>query len=131
LGNNPHDEEGEGEEQEDTVYSVKLRAFRLKKAEKGDSGWAELGYGVLRLKKHKETEARRMLLRNSSTGKININFNLYSGLKPSQAKKAITFVGHDDGVSQTYSVRLQSEEHAAKLKEALEKEIALVKGSTE
>jgi len=72
LGNNPHDEEGEGEEQEDTVYSVKLRAFRLKKAEKGDSGWAELGYGVLRLKKHKETEARRMLLRNSSTGKINI-----------------------------------------------------------
>jgi nucleoporin NUP2 len=47
LGNNPHDEEGEGEEQEDTVYSVKLRAFRLKKAEeKGGSGWAELGYGM-------------------------------------------------------------------------------------
>ncbi|KAF8236616.1 hypothetical protein L208DRAFT_1390760 [Tricholoma matsutake] len=132
LGNNPHDEEGEGEEQEDTVYSIKLRAFRLKKAEEpGGPGWVELGYGVLRLKKHKETEARRMLLRNSSTGKININFNLYSGLKPSQTKKAVTFVGHDDGVSQTYSVRLQSEEQAAKLKEALEKEIALVKGSAE
>jgi hypothetical protein len=28
--------------------------------------------GVLRLKKHKETSARRMLLRNSTTGKINI-----------------------------------------------------------
>jgi nucleoporin NUP2 len=59
------------------------------------------------------------------------NFNLYSGLKPSQTKKAITFVGHGDGVSQTYSVRLQSEEQAAKLKEALEKEIVLVKSSAE
>lgn len=87
-----------------------------------------------------------MLLRNSSTGRINIvcvsiifqtlsiltnffyqNFTLYSGLKPSQMKKVVTFVGHDDGVSQTYSVRLQSEEQAAKLKEALEKEISLVK----
>jgi nucleoporin NUP2 len=47
LGTNPHDEEGEGEEQEDTSYSVKLRAFRLKKEEeKGGAGWAELGYGM-------------------------------------------------------------------------------------
>jgi len=47
LGSNPHDEEGEGEEQEDTIYSVKLRAFRLKKPEeKGGSGWVELGYGA-------------------------------------------------------------------------------------
>lgn len=39
------------------------------------NGWNSLTafvLGVLRLKKHKETEARRMLLRNSSTGKINI-----------------------------------------------------------
>lgn len=38
------------------------------------TGWFDLLLmpGVLRLKKHKETEARRMLLRNSSTGKINI-----------------------------------------------------------
>lgn len=47
LGSNPHDEEGEGEEQEDTVYSVKLRAFRMKKEEeKGGPGWTELGYGL-------------------------------------------------------------------------------------
>jgi len=132
LGNNPHDEEGEGEEQEDTVYSIKLRAFRLKKAEeKGGSGWVELGYGVLRLKRHRETEARRILLRNSSTGKININFNIYSGLMPSQTRKTLTFVGHDNGVSQTYSIRLQNEEQAAQLKDALEKEIALVKAKLE
>jgi len=44
-------------------------------------------------------------------------------------KKAVTFVGHDTGVSQTYSVRLQSEEQAAKLKEVLEKEVLLIKGN--
>lgn len=92
--------------------------------EKGGAGWAELGYGVLRLKKHKETGARRVLLRNSSSGKININFNIYSGLKPSQAKKALTFVGHSNGASQTYSVRLQTEGQATELKEALDREIA-------
>jgi nucleoporin NUP2 len=54
------------------------------------------------------------------------NFNLYAGLAPSQAKKTLTFVGHDDGISQTYSVRLQSEEQAVKLKEALETQVALV-----
>lgn len=125
TSNKQHDEEGEGEEDEDTVHSVKLKAYRMRKAdEKGGAGWAELGYGVLRLKKHKETGARRVLLRNSSSGKININFNIYSGLKPSQAKKALTFVGHSNGASQTYSVRLQTEGQATELKEALDREIA-------
>ncbi|KAG5638453.1 hypothetical protein H0H81_012518 [Sphagnurus paluster] len=127
----PHDEEGEGEEQEETVHAVKLKAFRLSKGESGSS-WLELGYGVLRLKKHKETEARRLLLRNSSTGKININFNIYSGLKPTQSKKALTFIGHDEaGASHTYSVRLQNEEHATSLKEAIDREIAFVKAKSD
>ncbi|KAJ3550000.1 hypothetical protein NMY22_g667 [Coprinellus aureogranulatus] len=128
LGVNPHDEEGEGEEEEETVHAIKSKAFRMKKAdEKGGPGWVEIGYGVLRLKKHKETSARRMLLRNSTTGKININFALYPGLKPSLAKKAVTFIGHDNGVAQTYSVRVPNEEAAKDLKEALEREIAFVK----
>jgi nucleoporin NUP2 len=47
FGTSPHDEEGEGEEEEDTIYSAKLRAFRLKKEdEAGGSGWVELGYGM-------------------------------------------------------------------------------------
>lgn len=46
TSNNQHDEEGEGEEDEDTVHSVKLKAYRMRKAdEKGGAGWAELGYG--------------------------------------------------------------------------------------
>lgn len=86
-----------------------------------------------------------MLLRHSTTGKILIvrcllcrlfcshsvlqNFNLYSGLKVTQSKRALTFVGHNDGISQTYSVRLQNEEQATTLKDVLEKEIASVKPS--
>ncbi|TEB38348.1 hypothetical protein FA13DRAFT_1761541 [Coprinellus micaceus] len=128
LGVNPHDEEGEGEEDEKTVHSIKSKVYRMRKAdEKGGPGWVEAGHGVLRLKKHKETSARRMLLRNSTTGKININFALYSGLSPNQSKKTVTFIGHDNGVAQMYNARVPSEEAARELKEALEREVALLK----
>lgn len=124
----PHDVEGEGEEDEETTHSVRLKAYRMKKAdERGGEGWAELGVGYLRLKRHKETDLRRILLRNSSTGMISINFNLYSGLKVTQAKKNVTFIGHDNGVSQTYNVRLPNEDQARELKKAIESEVVLVK----
>jgi len=127
MGHNPHDEEGQGEEDEVTVHSVKCKAYRMKKAdEKGGPGWVEVGYGFLRLKKHKETEARRVLLRNSTTGKINLNFKIYSGMKPSVNKKTVAFTGHDNGVPQSYTVRVGSEQAALQLKEAIEKEVAQV-----
>lgn len=128
-----HDEEGEGEEHEETVHTVKLKAYRLRKSdEKEGSPYLELGVGVLRIKKHKETEARRVLLRNSSTGKISINFNLYTGMKPNQNKKTLTFIGHDEaGASQTYTVRLHSEEEATLLKDAFEREIAFVRAKSD
>jgi nucleoporin NUP2 len=46
LTPNPHDEEGVGEENEETVHAVKLKAYRMRRAsEQGGSGWAELGMG--------------------------------------------------------------------------------------
>ncbi|KAF5370587.1 hypothetical protein D9758_001823 [Tetrapyrgos nigripes] len=131
FGNSPHDEEGEGEEDEETTHSIRLKAFRLKKADEGAAGWAELGTGLLRLKKHKQTGARRVLLRNSSTGKVIINFNLYGGLNPSQTKKTVMFVGHEGETSQTYNVRMKTEEQAAELKNALEREITFVKAKSD
>ena len=68
-GGSVHDQEGEGEEGEETTYSVKTRVYSLSKEE---GAWKELGLGVLKVKKHKETGAGRLLLRNSSTGKITI-----------------------------------------------------------
>ncbi|KAJ7902134.1 hypothetical protein B0H14DRAFT_2193510, partial [Mycena olivaceomarginata] len=92
-------------EDEETVQQAKVKAYRLRKESESESGWLDIGTGFARVKKHKETPARRLLLRNT-TGKIQINFALYSGLKASQSKKSLTFVGHDAaGESQTYSLR--------------------------
>ncbi|KAJ7268695.1 hypothetical protein B0H12DRAFT_1229597 [Mycena haematopus] len=122
------DAEGEGEEDEETLQQAKVKAFRLRKNE-GEGGWLDIGTGFTRLKKHKETSARRLLLRNSA-GKIQINFSLYSGLKASQSKKSLTFVGHDAaGESQTYSLRFRSEDAAKEFQAAMEKEIAQIKPS--
>ncbi|KAJ7837714.1 hypothetical protein B0H13DRAFT_2105181 [Mycena leptocephala] len=116
------DAEGEGEEDEETVQTARIKAFRMRKKEEGgDGGWLDIGIGYLRLKKHKETSARRLLLRNSNSGKIQINFALYAGLKTSLSKKSLTFVGHDTaGEPQTYSLRFRSEDA---------KEIAQIKAS--
>ncbi|KAG6813371.1 hypothetical protein H0H92_011637 [Tricholoma furcatifolium] len=126
ITTNPHDEEGAGEEEEDTVHDTRSKILRLDKKE-GGSSWTDLGVGILRIKKHKETGARRILLRNSGTGKIILNFRLYSELKPTQNKKSLQFIGHDEkGASQIYTARMPDEEKATALREALEKEIALL-----
>ena len=109
--------------------------------------------GVLRLKKHKETDARRMLLRNSSTGKITIvstnfslilirlvyvslilhlqNFILYSGMNASVSDKVVSFIGHEDGQSTPYRIRTKTAEQANALKAALDREIEFVRAKSE
>ena len=43
---NPHDDEGEGEENEISVHAIKVKAYRMKKPDaKGSPGWADLGFG--------------------------------------------------------------------------------------
>ena len=68
-GGSVHDQEGQGEEDEETTHSVKTRVYSLSKEE---GTWKELGLGVLKVKKHRESGAGRLLLRNSSTGKITV-----------------------------------------------------------
>jgi len=104
--------------------------YKLVKDEKsGTTGWKDLGIGMLRLKKHKKTGSRRVLLRNTSTGKITINFTIYTGLNPVLGPKTVGFIGHDEhGTSVTYKLRTQTEQHAAELKGAMDREIAFVKG---
>lgn len=68
-GGSVHDQEGEGEEDEETTHSVKTKVYSLNREE---GAWKELGVGLLKVKKHKGTGARRLLLRNSSTGKITV-----------------------------------------------------------
>ncbi|KAH7916557.1 hypothetical protein BJ138DRAFT_286368 [Hygrophoropsis aurantiaca] len=122
---NNHDAEGEGEEDEETTYEARCKVYRMAKTD-GKSEWKDMGIGMLRLKKHKETSARRVLLRNSSTGKIVINFRVHAGLNPTVATKVVSFLGHDDGASTPYKLRLKSDEDAQALKAAMEGEVAAI-----
>jgi len=113
-----HDQEGEGEEDEETTYSVKTKVYSLNKEE---GAWKELGVGLLKVKKHKETGARRLLLRNSSTGKITVNFRIHTAMKPSVTKQVVSLMGHDDrGNGVPYRLRVKTEQTAHELKDVLD-----------
>jgi len=128
LQNNPHDEEGAGEEDEETVYTVRAKVYKLIKSSES-SKWADMGVGMLRLKRHNESGARRVLLRNSGTGKITLNFKIYPGLSPSLSTKFVSFMGHEESVATSYKLRVKDEEQAKELKEALDREVAAVNDS--
>jgi len=131
LGTSEYDEEGEGEEDEETTHAIKSKVYRLMKTGE-EAKWGDLGVGIIRLKKHKESGSRRVLLRNSSTGKIVINFKVYGGLKPSLTDKTISFIGHDEhGTATSYRIRVKTADQARDLKSAFDREIAFVKGGTE
>lgn len=49
-------------------------------------------------------------------------------MSPSQSKNTVSFVGHENGEKATYRLRLKTEADAKELKEALDREVALVKG---
>ncbi|KAI0051860.1 hypothetical protein FA95DRAFT_1554105 [Auriscalpium vulgare] len=121
------DAEGEGEEDEDTTYTAKTKLHRLTKDAEGKPEWVDLGVGMVRYKKHRDSGARRVLLRNSSTSKILLNFNIYAGLKPTVNKKTLATMGHNgNGESSPYRLRFADEATANAAKDALEREIAFV-----
>nr|GAT58524.1 predicted protein [Mycena chlorophos] len=126
------DAEGEGEENEDTVHSARIKAYRMKKPDEpgpaGGSPWVDIGVGFIRLKRHKESSARRILLRNSHSGKVQINFALFHGFSATLKPKSLVFVGHDEkGASQTYNVKFKTDSEALEFEAALKKEVAEIK----
>ncbi|KAG2099110.1 hypothetical protein BD769DRAFT_225335 [Suillus cothurnatus] len=128
LPTSNHDDEGEGEEDEETTHIVKAKVFKLSKTS-DKSEWKDLGVGMFRLKKHKETGARRALMRNSATGRIIMNFRLFVSLTPTLTKTMISFVGHDEGAPASFRIRVKTAEQAQELKSALDREVAAVKES--
>ncbi|KAG0698127.1 hypothetical protein DFH29DRAFT_1019689 [Suillus ampliporus] len=128
LPTSNHDGEGEGEEDEETMHTVKAKVFKLSKTS-DKSEWKELGVGMFRLKKHNETGARRALMRNSATGRIIMNFRLFASLTPTLLKTMVSFVGHDDGAPASFRIRVKSAEQAQELKDALDREVTAVKES--
>ncbi|KZT29024.1 hypothetical protein NEOLEDRAFT_1175356 [Neolentinus lepideus HHB14362 ss-1] len=132
VSNSIHDLEGQGEEDEETTHSVKSKVYRFTKNPDDEKGkWVDMGVGVLKLKKHKETDARRMLLRNTSTGRVIINFKIYAGLTPKVNSKLVSFTGHEEGQAVNYQLRVKTTEDAEQLNQALNREIEFIKGQFE
>jgi len=126
-----HGAEGEGEEDEETTYTAKAKVFKFTTDREGSPTWSEMGIGMLRLKKHKETNARRVILRSSITGKIIINFRIYPGLHPKRTAKTVAFTGHitspgKDTQTAQYRLRVGTEAAAIEMAEAIEHEVRLV-----
>lgn len=81
---------------------------------------------MLRCKKHKSTDVRRVLMRGSGSGRVILNFVVFASLKPTQQKKEIAFVAIDDGEPASFRLRVKNEAQAVALKEALLKEVEAV-----
>jgi nucleoporin NUP2 len=164
-----HDKEGAGEEDEDTTHAIKSRIYKWgkKKTEDGTEkdAWADMGYGqylestpilrihlfagVVRLKCHKEDGSRRMLSRNSSTGKIVIvsyrdlagvrnfltisaqNFNLYPNLDVTVKGRNVLFIGRDEsGIPVRMNIKPQTDAQATELQEAIQRDVQQLKKKT-
>ncbi|KAL5485101.1 hypothetical protein ACEPAI_7743 [Sanghuangporus weigelae] len=120
LGENPNDVEGEGEEDEETLFTTRGKIYRFGKKD-DKPAWIEVGVGMIRIKKKKTDASIRLLSRNTSNGKIMMNFKLYTGFRISQTKSILNFVGHDEsGSSITYRVRVKDEAGATEFHEAIE-----------
>ncbi|PWN35064.1 uncharacterized protein FA14DRAFT_178445 [Meira miltonrushii] len=107
---------GEGEEDENSLHEVRCKIWNL-----SDGKWNDLGIGALKIKKHKTTSKKRVLVRNEGNGKVTVNFNIMSTFKPTQDKNVVTFLGFDQtGKPTNYRCKIKTEGDAKDLKEALE-----------
>ncbi|KAH9957953.1 hypothetical protein BC827DRAFT_632483 [Russula dissimulans] len=159
-----HGGEGDGEEGEETTFTVKAKVFKFTADSEGQLAWSDMGVGaflsypslacfslspclihwcfdasfsssfcigMLRLKRHRETNTRRVILRSISTGKIIINFRIYPGLQPKRTAKTIAFTGHitspgKETQTAQYRLRVGTEDAAKEVTEALEREVRLM-----
>ena len=129
MPSSQHDGKGEGEEDEESIYEEKAKCHILSTTDKDGKktqSWNDLGLGIARVKKNKNDGTRRLLMRNSASGRIILNFALYQGFKPTlqaQPKGTLRFIGHSDGEKQTYMLKVGGEAKAKDLLALIEREV--------
>ncbi|TIA89651.1 hypothetical protein E3P99_01976 [Wallemia hederae] len=107
-----------GEEDEEDLYEVKARLYRFVES------WKPSGSGPFKIKLNRETKKKRVLLRDASTTKILLNFNLHQEMKPSADGKQFALTGVEaDGSLKMFRLMVKNEELAKKTCEALLKEM--------
>lgn len=113
---------GQGEEDDITVFSVRCKVFLSE-----PSGYKDLGAGLFKLNKHKETGKSRLLVRGDGLGKVILNAAVFKemkmtieGNKKNNIKFAVVDVAKDgegDGKPKIvqYLLRVKTEDDATGL----------------
>ncbi|PGH07556.1 hypothetical protein AJ79_06226 [Helicocarpus griseus UAMH5409] len=113
---------GQGEENEDEVFEVRAKAFKLQPPPGEEvPKWEVQGVGLLRILKHKTTGRSRVLLRADPSGRVILNSLLVPQIKYTQARTAVQFLVPKDPKPESWSVRVKKETEAADLAAAMEK----------
>ncbi|KAI9806422.1 MAG: hypothetical protein M1833_003609 [Piccolia ochrophora] len=110
-----------GEENEDTVFEARAKAFTMV-----DGKEKVQGVGQLRVLKHRETGVVRVLMRQDMSGRLALNAGLLDKVKYEVAnKKHVVFpVLSEGGKLEKWWIRVKLEEEATRLAEVLEEEKA-------
>lgn len=115
---------GPGEENEQVVHEVRAKALKFCPRDEGDSTspWETKGLGPLRVLKHKETGAYRILLRQDPSGKVILNKGLIPTFKYEATGKTMKLMcANDSGKGlETWMVQVKTEDFAKKLAGVLE-----------
>ncbi|GAC93519.1 hypothetical protein PHSY_001084 [Pseudozyma hubeiensis SY62] len=115
--------EGEGEESESTLLTVRSKIWRLDMSTKS---WKDLGVCVAKIKHDSSTNKHRLLARNEANGKVAVNFLIYKGLKSSLDKTVNAFLGFDGKDPTQYRMKVKTEDDAKEFKGVLEEAAVFV-----
>jgi hypothetical protein len=114
---------GPGEENEEAIHEVRAKANEFIPGE-GDApgSWKPKGVGILRVLKHKEMSATRLVLRGDPSGKVILNKSLLAKVNYTADKKTVKFLAAADGGSglETWLLQVKTEAMAAELATVLE-----------
>lgn len=110
--------QGEGEEDEETVHSVRGKLWKLT-----SGSWTDLGIGQIKVKKHLSNSTRRLLVRSEGNGRVTVNFRLLPSFKPMRQANVLTFLGFDEaGQPTNFRCKVKLEQWAEELSDALVKQ---------
>jgi hypothetical protein len=114
---------GPGEENEEVIHVVRAKATKFIPKE-GDtaSSWKPMGVGPLRLLKHKETGATRLVLRADPRGQIVLNKALLAKIDYTPDNKTVKFLAASDGGKglETWILQVKTAEMAEALAEMMD-----------
>jgi hypothetical protein len=111
---------GPGEEDEEVLHEIRAKALQW--SSKHGAKWQTKGVGPLRVLKHKDTGAARILLRADPSGTIVLNKSLLAGVKYEVNEKTIKFpaAGESGKGLETWLLQLKTPQFAQELGKVME-----------